>query len=160
MSISGDTPPPRPRVAITPMRPQRSTERVGAVRWAVLGWIVTIALTVVTVVVVVASLDDIRAVLAADLIREHPESGTDAGRAVDVSLLVGACVALVVVVLGRRVRRCCGPGVGRGGRCWWPARWSRPPARWASTSPSDRRRQGLPTPDCPRRCSGCRRPRR
>lgn len=82
------------------MRPQRSTERVGAVRWAVLGWIVTIALTVVTVVAVVASLDDIRAVLAADLVREHPESGTDAGRAVDVSLLVGAGVALVVVVLG------------------------------------------------------------
>ncbi|MDH3047140.1 hypothetical protein [Gordonia alkanivorans] len=100
MSMSGDTPPPRPRVAVTPMRPRRTTERAGTVRWIVLGWIVTVALTVVTVLLIVASLDDIRAVLAADLIREHPDSGTDAGRAVDVSLLIGAGVALVVVVLG------------------------------------------------------------
>ncbi|MCR8898420.1 hypothetical protein M0655_14680 [Gordonia amicalis] len=98
--MPGDTPPPRPRVAVTPMRPRQTTERPGTVRWVVLGWIVTVALMIVTVLVIAASLDDIRAVLAADLIREHPESGTAAGRAVDVSLLVGAGVALLVVVLG------------------------------------------------------------
>ncbi len=98
--MPGDAPPPRPRVAVTPMRPERTTERAGAARWVVLGWIVTVALTVVTVLMVVASLDDIRAVLAADLIREHPDSGTDARRAVDISLLVGAGLALLVVVLG------------------------------------------------------------
>ncbi|ETA06023.1 MULTISPECIES: hypothetical protein [Gordonia] len=100
MSMPGDAPPPRPRVAVTPMRPQRTTERAGPIRWVVLGWIVTVALTLVTVLLIVASLDDLRSVLAADLIREHPDSGTDAGRAVDISLLIGAGLALVVVVLG------------------------------------------------------------
>ncbi|GAC02236.1 hypothetical protein GONAM_51_00040 [Gordonia namibiensis NBRC 108229] len=98
--MPGDAPPPRPRVAVTPMRPRRNTERAGAVRWVVLGWIGTVALTLVTVLLIVASLDDLRAVLAADLIREHPDSGTDAGRAVDISLLIGAGLALVVVVSG------------------------------------------------------------
>ncbi|WP_232718480.1 hypothetical protein [Gordonia metallireducens] len=115
MSMPGDAPPPRPRVAVTPMRPQRSTGRAGAVRWVVLGWIVTLALTLVTVLLVGASLDDIRAVLAADLIREHPDSGTDAGRAVDISLLIGAGLALLVVVLGAAgaVRLWAGRRAGR-----------------------------------------------
>ncbi|WP_238422724.1 hypothetical protein [Gordonia sp. 'Campus'] len=100
MSNAGASPPPRPRVAITPLRPQQPIERARAVGYVVLGWVVTVVLVVATVAMAAVSLTDIRAVLAADLVRRHPESGTDAARAVDISLWVGAGLALAVVAAG------------------------------------------------------------
>ncbi|MFE0750374.1 hypothetical protein [Gordonia sp. NPDC058843] len=100
MSNADGSPPPRPRVAVTPMRPQRPTERAPAIRYVILGWLVSVALVVVIVGLTLLSLNDIRATLAADLIRANPNSGTDAARAVDISLMVGAVIALIVVVLG------------------------------------------------------------
>ncbi|ANY21571.1 hypothetical protein [Gordonia terrae] len=100
MSNADGSPPPRPRVAVTPMRPQRPAGRAAAVRYVIVGWLVSVALVIVTVGLTLLSLNDIRSTLAADLVRAHPESGTDAARAVDISLMVGAVIAVVVVVLG------------------------------------------------------------
>ncbi|WP_044505614.1 hypothetical protein [Gordonia sp. KTR9] len=100
MSNADGSPPPRPRVAVTPMRPQRPTGRAPAIRYVILGWLISVALVVVTVGLTLLSLNDIRATLAADLVRANPDSGTDAARAVDISLMVGAVIAGIVVVLG------------------------------------------------------------
>lgn len=100
MSNADGSPPPRPRVAVTPMRPQRPTGRAPAIRYVTLFWLVAVALVVVIVGLTLLSLNDIRATLAADLVRAHPESGTDAARAVDISLMVGGVIAVLVVVLG------------------------------------------------------------
>lgn len=100
MSNADGSPPPRPRVAVTPLRPQRPVGRSPVTRYAILGWLVSVALVVVTVGLTLLSLNDIRSVLAADLVRTNPGSGTDAARAVDISLMVGGAIALVVVLLG------------------------------------------------------------
>lgn len=92
------TPPPRPKVAITPMRPARGVRpRFAAVVVAL--WAVAVALVVASVLLVATHLTEIRVALAVDLARERPDAtGDEVVRAINIALLAGTVVATVVVL--------------------------------------------------------------